>query len=89
LLFLFSLLTEDVHGERLPIKSYDSADGLASSFVGRVVRDSHGFIWVCTRNGLSRFDGYRFVNYNTAQGLSDSSVNDLLESHDVRSPTQP
>jgi hypothetical protein len=38
-----------------------------------------GFLWFCTGEGLSRFDGYRFTNYTTDQGLPAAAVNDLLE----------
>ena len=65
--------------ERLPIKTYTTADGLARDHVGRIVSDSHGFLWFCTDEGLSRFDGYQFTNYTTAQGLPHRIVNDLLE----------
>ncbi len=82
LLCIFLCVSENAQAERLPIKSYDAADGLASSFINHIDRDSHGFIWISTRNGLSRFDGYHFVTYNTEQGLSASNINDLLESHD-------
>lgn len=67
------------HSERLPIRTYTSADGLAQDRVKRIVRDSRGFLWFCTADGLSRFDGYRFVTYDATQGLPFSSVNDLLE----------
>jgi ligand-binding sensor domain-containing protein len=45
----------------LPVSSYTSADGLLSSAVTCIASDSHGFIWLGTRDGLSRFDGYRFT----------------------------
>lgn len=67
------------HSERLPIRTYTSADGLAQDRVKRIVRDSRGFLWFYTADGLSRFDGYRFVTYDATQGLPFSSVNDLLE----------
>src|SRR5947209_8919876 len=51
------------HAERLPVRSYTSADGLGSNFINFLMRDSHGFLWFCTRDGLSRFDGSRFVTY--------------------------
>ncbi len=68
--------------ERLPIKNYTTADGLAHNVVNRVVRDSRGFLWFCTREGLSRFDGYSFTNYGIEQGLPSAIVNDLLETRE-------
>ena len=69
----------DVRAERLPIKIYTTADGLAHNDINRIVRDSRGFLWFCTAGGLSRFDGYAFTNFSTEQGLPSSEVNDLLE----------
>jgi ligand-binding sensor domain-containing protein len=47
--------------ERLRIKIYTSADGLGSSASFNLVRDSRGFIWLGSRDGLVRFDGHRFI----------------------------
>jgi ligand-binding sensor domain-containing protein/two-component sensor histidine kinase len=68
--------------ERLPIKSYTTADGLAQNSVNRIVRDSRGFLWFCTEDGLSRYDGYTFTNYGVEQGLQDGHVRDLLETRE-------
>ncbi|HYX28529.1 MAG TPA: two-component regulator propeller domain-containing protein [Pyrinomonadaceae bacterium] len=68
--------------ERLPIRVYSTSEGLSGAFVNRIVRDSRGFLWFCTRSGLSRFDGYTFVNYGTEQGLPQATINALLESRD-------
>ena len=38
-------------------------DGLADNFVRDITRDSYGYIWLSTLNGVSRYDGYRFCNY--------------------------
>ena len=65
--------------EQLPIKIYTTADGLARDDVNRIVRDSRGFLWFCTEEGLSRFDGYTFTNYTTEQGLPHRRATDLLE----------
>jgi ligand-binding sensor domain-containing protein len=43
------------------------------------VRDSRGFLWFYTADGISRFDGYRFVTFDSRQGLPNPSTNDLLE----------
>src|SRR5438132_871729 len=64
--------------ERLPIRTYTTADGLWSSAINYLMRDSHGFIWLCTRDGLSRFDGYRFTNYKIRNAASPA-IDYLLE----------
>lgn len=69
-------------GESLPFKNYTTADGLGHDFVGQIARDSHGFLWFCTGEGLSRFDGYEFKNHTQADGLPHRNINDLLELDD-------
>lgn len=46
---------------------YTTEQGLSNNAVFRVLCDSKGFVWFFTWNGISRYDGYRFVNYGTAQ----------------------
>lgn len=65
--------------ERLPIRNYTTSDGLANNRVGRIIPDSRGFLWFCTPDGLSRFDGHSFKNYSTQDGLPFPSVTDLLD----------
>ena len=65
--------------EKLPLKVYTAPDGLAHNSVSRIVRDSHGYLWFCTSEGLSRFDGYEFHNYGRRDGLPHRDVHDLLE----------
>ncbi|MGA2591005.1 MAG: hypothetical protein ABSH32_13885 [Bryobacteraceae bacterium] len=55
------------------MRIYTTADGLAGNTIDRIVTDSHGFLWFCTREGLSRFDGYQFYNFGVAQGLGSRS----------------
>ncbi len=43
------------------------------------MQDSRGFLWITTKNGLSRFDGIEFVNYFRKDGLLSNSVNKVLE----------
>lgn len=64
--------------EQLPIRTYTTADGLARDRVYKIVSDPHGFLWFCTYDGLSRFDGYEFVNYSIEHGLLHRLVFDLL-----------
>ena len=64
--------------EQLPIRTYTTADGLARDGINKIVSDPRGYLWFCTYDGLSRFDGYEFVNYGVAQGLPHRRVSDLL-----------
>ncbi len=65
--------------ERLPIRTYTTADGLAHVRVSRIVADSRGFVWFCGPEGLSRFDGQGFTRYGYAEGLANNRINDFLE----------
>jgi len=71
-----------ISAERLPVKSYTTSDGLPHDVVSRIRQDSRGFLWFCTNDGLSRFDGYGFTNYTTDDGLPHRIVNDMVETHD-------
>jgi hypothetical protein len=78
-LLLVSAESTNVSAERLPIKTYTSADGLGSSFVNYLMRDSRGFLWVCTRDGLSRFDGSRFITYQVGDNTAPPGLEQILE----------
>src|SRR5262249_7601768 len=60
------------------IKTYTTADGLAHDHINRIVRDAHGYLWLATAEGLSRFDGYQFTNYTVDDGLPSRAVWDVL-----------
>lgn len=78
-IFVFVLVCCAQHrAEQLPIRTYTTADGLPRDRVYKIVPDPRGFLWFCTYDGLSRFDGYEFVNYSVAQGLPHRVVFDLL-----------
>lgn len=78
--FILSLLlVVPLQGRQLPLKTYTTADGLVRDQINNIVKDSPGFLWFCTPEGLSRFDGYTFTNYGPEQGMPARSVNDVLE----------
>ena len=47
---------------------YSTDDGLASNAIAQIIQDDYGYVWLATWNGLSRFDGYNFYNYQTGAG---------------------
>jgi PAS domain S-box-containing protein len=72
-------LTVFIRAERLPVRIFTSADGLGSSFVNSLMRDSRGFLWFATRDGLSRFDGSRFINYQIGARDAPPGIEQILE----------
>ncbi len=79
ILAVLAVLPSLVKGELLPVRTYTTADSLASDRIYRITADSRGFLWFCTPEGLSRFDGTRFVSYGVAEGLPHKAVYTLLE----------
>ena len=65
--------------ERLPVKTYTVADGLLRDTVTKIKPDSRGFLWFCSAEGISRFDGMGITNFTVADGLPNRFVNDFLE----------
>jgi signal transduction histidine kinase/ligand-binding sensor domain-containing protein len=59
-------------GDDLRFEHLTSEDGLSSNRVLSVVRDSKGFMWFGTFDGLSRYDGYEFKVFRHDPGNADS-----------------
>src|SRR5689334_9816015 len=78
LLFLFALPIS-LNAVHFPIKTYTVADGRLRDSVYKIKQDWRGFLWFCTPEGVSRFDGYSFTNFTTDDGLPDRHVNDFLQ----------
>jgi signal transduction histidine kinase/ligand-binding sensor domain-containing protein len=68
--------------ERLPIRLYTVADGLAGDTVRTFLEDSRGYLWIGTSSGLSRFGGQVFHSYDTRDGLPGPRVEILAETPD-------
>jgi len=46
------------------------------------MRDSRGFMWFCTRDGLSRFDGARFVTYRVGDKNAPPRIEGIYQTRD-------
>src|SRR5688572_23614758 len=67
---LIAVLLQQVSAQRIgrQFSSFSTAQGLSQNTVTSIFQDSRGFMWFCTRDGLSRFDGYRFKVYRYEPG---------------------
>jgi signal transduction histidine kinase/DNA-binding response OmpR family regulator/streptogramin lyase len=55
-------------------------DGLTNNAVRAVLRDSRGYVWMGTSNGLNRFDGQNYVEIRIDGGVPDNNyITALME----------
>jgi ligand-binding sensor domain-containing protein/two-component sensor histidine kinase len=58
---------------------YTPEDGLASGTLKGIGKDSTGFLWLLSENGLSRFDGYTFKTFrHNASDVNSISSSDII-----------
>lgn len=64
-------------------ESLNVSNGLVQSLVTDILSDRYGYMWFGTYNGLSRYDGYEFVNFHydpiDTNTLTHSTIWELFE----------
>ncbi|MES2775690.1 MAG: two-component regulator propeller domain-containing protein [Bacteroidota bacterium] len=85
-LLFFSFLFQqkiDAQESLLNFTNYSSKDGLSSGTVYDIIKDSFGFLWLATEDGLNRFDGSNFKVYrhnpSNPVGLRVNHITALFE----------
>lgn len=68
----------DLAASRLPIQVFTAAQGLPRNSAACLVPDPNGLLWICTTEGLVRFDGSEFRTSGREQGLPSSVIVDFL-----------
>ncbi|WP_370900388.1 sensor histidine kinase [Chryseobacterium gossypii] len=54
--------------------NYSEKEGLNSSYTYKLNQDCNGFIWIGSDNGLFRFDGKEFKQYDKKSGLKNLEI---------------
>ena len=64
-------------------EAISTSQGLSQGMVFAMLQDREGFIWVATKNGLNRYDGYSFNVFTNdpynKNSLSSNTVTALFE----------
>ena len=60
----------------IKFKHISLEQGLSENSVGCIFQDSKGFMWFGTREGLNKYDGYRFTNLKFDPGDANSLSDD-------------
>lgn len=64
--------------QQLPYRHFSVNDGLPHSRIYGIREDSEGYLWLCTDNGFSRYDGFSFSNYFPRSLTGSNYVIDVL-----------
>ena len=49
-------------------------EGLSQGVINSILKDRKGFMWFATKDGLNRYDGYRFISFSNEIDNPDSLV---------------
>ena len=63
---------------------YNMNDGLPGTQIYGVCEDRNGYLWVCGKEGISRFDGRQFVAYGIMEGLPSLATNTVFQDSQMR-----
>jgi ligand-binding sensor domain-containing protein/signal transduction histidine kinase/CheY-like chemotaxis protein len=79
LLYLLTLIYSSLSAQNYYFKQYQGENGLSNNNVTCSIQDIHGFMWIGTRDGLNRFDGYSFrIFRDTDEGAKSLGNNWIL-----------
>ena len=76
LAWLFTSLITDAADFKF--QHLNTSYGLPNQQVESLVQDEEGYIWIGTRNGLARYDGYNVETYYHIEGKSNSLVHNFV-----------
>ena len=72
----------------MKFRRLDTPEGLSSSQINNIFRDSRGYVWISTPYGLNRYDGYRvktfYSNQRDTTTMRDNYCDRIYEAHDGR-----
>ena len=65
--------------QQYPFVQYTPREGLVNNRARSIFQDSKGKLYISTFAGLSIYDGTRFINYDTHNGLNFDMINQVVE----------
>src|SRR5262249_30712372 len=80
LTFLLLIAVSTAHAQ-YSIDTWTAENGLPQNTVRAILQTRDGYLWLGTQDGLVRFDGVRFVTFNTTntKGISSNRITCLFE----------
>lgn len=73
-----------IYAQDYTYKTYNTESGLPTNETFQIIQDQKGFIWIAHDQGVSRYDGYKFINYNADNGLPENTILEIYEDYKGR-----
>lgn len=81
-LLLFALQAQLALGNQLTKYYFEHitiTEGLSQNYITSIQEDTNGFIWIGTKNGLNKYDGYKSIEYSHSPNNSHSLCSNYIE----------
>lgn len=74
----FASMPANARWDKFQIRNISITEGLSQNSVTSVFRDSQGYMWIGTRNGLNRYDNTSMANFYHTSGDSTTIPNNTI-----------
>lgn len=87
-LLLFVFISKIVYAQfsSLKLEHFTINDGLSNNSINSIIQTAEGYLWIATKDGLSRYDGQNFKNFKhnplDPTSIPENYIMTLLESRD-------
>ncbi len=67
-----------INAQSFRYNQYTTYEGLPIDNVYATAQDDDGYMWFATDFGISKYDGFRFQNYNRNNGIATKAITDIV-----------
>ena len=79
ILFICYFFSNALFSQKFTIQIYTDKTGYSAPETHNIFEDYRGNLWLGGVNGITRYDGSNFTNYNKTNGLIDNAVGGIIE----------
>lgn len=77
-IIVITLLTfSPILSQKYNFHYYNKSDGLINTNITSISQDEAGFIWIGSKNGLNKYDGYKFLEVNGPSNSLSTEITDI------------